>query len=75
MTGCNVRADSVWWEKATRDPIALFKFERHKDGSELIDKVQNLLHAYHTLGDRPALLGLVFWTKNFYPRSIVPSAE
>jgi hypothetical protein len=67
VMGGNVRADSVWWDKGTRDPVALFEFERHKDGSELVGKVQNLLHAYHSLQGRPALLGLVFWTKNFYP--------
>jgi hypothetical protein len=52
-----------------RAPVALFEFERHKGGSELVCKVQNLLLAYHSLEKRPALLALVFWTKNFYPLS------
>jgi hypothetical protein len=47
--------------------VALFEFERHKGGSELEDKVKNLLRAYHSLEGAPSLLCLVFWTKNFYP--------
>lgn len=69
IAGCSLRADSLWWDKETRAPVALFEFERHKGGSELIEKVQNLLFAYHSLENRPALLGLVFWTKKFYPLS------
>ena len=67
VAGHKVRADSVWWDRETRVPVALFEFERHKGGSELEDKVKNLLRAYHSLDGAPALLGLVFWTKNFYP--------
>ena len=67
VAGHKVRADSVWWDKETRAPVALFEFERHKGGSELVDKVQNLLRAHHSLKDKPKLLCLVFWTKNFYP--------
>ncbi len=67
VAGHKVRADSVWWDKATRQPVALFEFERHKGGTELEEKVKNLLRAYHSLDGSPALLCLVFWTKNFYP--------
>ena len=67
VTGYKLRADSVWWDKATRRPLALFEFERHKGGSELEEKVKNLLRAYHSLEGSPILLCLVFWTKNFYP--------
>ena len=67
VAGHQVRADSVWWERATRVPTALFEFERHKGGTELVDKVRNLLRAYHGLHGKPSLLCLVFWTKHFYP--------
>lgn len=67
VAGHKVRADSVWWDKASREPVALFEFERHKGGTELEDKVKNLLRAYHSLDRSPTLLCLVFWTKNFYP--------
>ncbi len=67
VAGYKVRADSVWWDKETRAPTALFEFERHKGGTELVDKVRNLLRAYHSLDGKPSLLCLVFWTKNFYP--------
>lgn len=63
-----VRADSVWWNKQTQAPVALFEFERYKGGNELTGKVQNLLRAYHSLREKPELLCLVFWTKNFYPQ-------
>ena len=61
----SIRADCVWWEKPTRQAQAALEFERHKGGSELADKVQNLLIAYHSL-NHPKLLGLLFWTKKFY---------
>lgn len=67
VAGYKVRADSVWWDKDTRYPVALFEFERHKGGTELQDKVKNLLRVYHSLGGSPQLLCVVFWTKNFYP--------
>lgn len=67
VAGHTVRADSVWWNKETRDPVAIFEFERHKGGDELVDKVRNLLRAYHRLERRPGMLVLVFWTKHFYP--------
>ncbi len=67
VAGHKVRADSVWWDKETRTPAALFEFERYKGGPELVDKVRNLLRAYHSLEGKPSLLCLVFWTKNFYP--------
>lgn len=69
VAGPKVRADSVWWDRDRRVPVAAFEFERHKGGDELKRKVRNLLRAYHGLGGRPSLLGLVFWTKNFYPLS------
>lgn len=62
-----VRADSVWWDKKSRKPVAVFEFERHKGGDELRQKVRNLLRAYHALRRQPELLCLIFWTKNFYP--------
>jgi hypothetical protein len=61
----SVRADCVWWDKSTGKAVAAMEFERHKGGSELADKVRNLVIACHAL-DRPRLLGLFFWTKNFY---------
>jgi len=67
LAGLEVRADSVWWNKTSRTPAAIFEFERHKGGNELVNKVQNLLRAYHRLEAEPVLLCLVFWTKNFYP--------
>ena len=67
VAGHSIRADSVWWDKQTRAPVALFEFERVKGGSELEDKVKNLLRAYHSLDAAPSLLCLVFWTTNFYP--------
>ncbi|MCH8045775.1 MAG: hypothetical protein IID44_18845 [Planctomycetes bacterium] len=62
----SVRADCVWWQKDSHDAVAAFEFERHKNGSELKEKVENLLIAYQRLGQQPRLLSLVFWTKHFY---------
>lgn len=62
-----VRADAVWWDKSTKNVVALFEFERYKGGNELRNKVQNLLLAYHHAKVPPHLLALIFWTKNFYP--------
>ena len=62
-----VRSDGIWWDKVTRQSVAVFEFERFKDGSELRSKVQNLLFAYHRLNRQPRLLALIYWTKNFYP--------
>lgn len=61
-----VRADAVWWDRASRQPVAVFEFERFKDGSELVAKVRNLMRAWHTADRSPSLLGLVFWRKHFY---------
>lgn len=66
VAGHHVRADTVWWDRSTRQPLAVFEFERLKDGSELVAKVRNLMRAWHATGGAPALLGLVFWQKNFY---------
>lgn len=66
VAGHLVRADAVWWDRTTRKPIAIFEFERLKDGSELVAKVRNLMRAWHATGRAPVLLGLVFWQKNFY---------
>lgn len=67
VAGHKVRADSVWWDRETRDVAAMFEFERYKGGDELRDKVRNLLLAYHRSKKTPLLLALVLWTKNFYP--------
>lgn len=67
VAGYQVRADAVWWDRNTREPVAIFEFERLKGGSELIDKVRNLMRAWHVAQRRPVLLSLVFWQKNFYP--------
>ena len=62
----NVRADCVWWNKDSKEAVAAFEFERHKNGAELKEKVENLLIAYQGLSQQPRLLSLVFWTKKFY---------
>lgn len=67
VAGPSVRADCVWWDPETRRVAAVFEFERHKDGTELIDKTRNLMRAWHVAGRTPPLLGLVLWTKNFFP--------
>ncbi len=67
VAGHKVRADSVWWDRETRDVVAMFEFERHKGKGELREKVRNLLLAYHSSGSTPRLLALIFWTENFYP--------
>ena len=67
VDGHRIRADSVWWDKQTRKAVALFEFERRKDGDELREKVKNLLRAHHAAGQTPQILGLVYWSKHFYP--------
>jgi hypothetical protein len=69
VAGHHVRADAVWWDPATRDPVAIFEFERLKDGAELIVKVRNLMRAWHATGRKPAALVLVFWQKAFFAGS------
>jgi hypothetical protein len=66
LAGGRVRADGVWWARDTRQPVALFEFERHKSGDELVSKTRNLMRAWHACQVHPNLLGLVFWTPNFY---------
>ncbi len=66
VAGHHVRADAVWWDRTSRAPVALFEFERHKDGSELVAKVRNLMRAWHATEQKPVILGLVFWAKRFY---------
>lgn len=69
VAGYQVRADAVWWDRSTHQPVAIFEFERLKGGSELIEKVRNLMLAWHACERHPMLLSLVFWQKNFYPGS------
>jgi hypothetical protein len=69
VAGNDVRADAIWWDRITRDPVALFEFERHKDGSELVEKVRNLMRGWHASRQKPTLLGLVFWQKTFFAGS------
>ena len=70
VAGPSVRADCVWWDAASRRVVAVFEFERHKDGSELVDKTRNLMRAWHVADGTPPLLGLVLWTKNFFPLDV-----
>jgi hypothetical protein len=69
VAGHHIRADGVWWDRNTREPAAIFEFERHKDGTELVAKVRNLMRAWHATSRKPRLLGLVFWAKRFYATS------
>lgn len=69
VVGHHIRADAVWWDRTTRDPAALFEFERLKDGSELVEKVHNLMRAWHATKRKPSLLGLVFWQKTLFAGS------
>jgi hypothetical protein len=69
VAGHQVRADAVWWDRASRDPVAVFEFERSKDGTELIAKARNLMRAWHATGRKPVVLGLVFWQKAFFAGS------
>lgn len=69
VVGHHVRADAVWWDRVTRDPVALFEFERLKDGTELVSKVRNLMRAWHATRRKPSVLGLVFWQKTFFAGS------
>lgn len=66
----SIRADTIWWEATTRKPIAVFEFERFKDGSELLSKCKNLLQCYVAYQRSPEVLGLCIWTKQFYPLDI-----
>lgn len=66
VAGPSIRADCVWWDAASRRVAAVFEFERHKDGSELSEKTRNLMRSWHVAGGSPQLLGLIFWTKNFF---------
>lgn len=65
VDGARIRADAVWWDTSTRAPAAIFEFERLKDGTELRTKIRNLMRAWHAARSHP-LLGLVFWSKNFF---------
>ncbi len=66
VAGPKVRADAVWWDRSTKAPAAVFEFERLKDGTELRAKVRNLMRAWHASRSKP-LLGLVYWSQNFFP--------
>lgn len=63
----DIRSDSVWFSRISRDPVVLIEFERF-DGSlrgeqKLDEKVCNLLDAAARWGGAPKLLVLSAWSK------------
>jgi len=68
----DVRADSVWFDRHTLDPVAAFEFERFDRGDEpkLREKVQNLaIASLATPGIQ--MTGLIYWVRSgSAPRSM-----
>lgn len=65
FTGVDVRSDSVWFGRESREPRLLLEFERYGgllDAGKLLGKVKNLLLAHHRWGETAELLVLAYWT-------------
>ena len=65
FVGVDVRSDSVWFNRESREPGLLLEFERYSgliDAAKLSGKVKNLLLAHHRWGETADLLMLAYWT-------------
>jgi hypothetical protein len=65
FVGLDVRSDSIWFDRALREPRLLLEFERYGgliDASKLLGKVKNLLLAHHRWAESAELLVLAYWT-------------
>jgi hypothetical protein len=63
--GVDVRSDSVWFDRESREPRLLLEFERYGgliDAGKLLGKVKNLLLAHHRWGETAESLVLTYWT-------------
>ena len=66
IAGDDIRSDSVWFDKKTKQPVAVIEFERY-DGSEngqkkLLEKAENLLESNKRWGGAPQILILSAWS-------------
>lgn len=65
FVGVDVRSDSVWFDRESREPRLLLEFERYGgliDAGKLSGKVKNLLLAHHRWAEAAELLVLAYWT-------------
>ena len=61
-----VRPDSIWFSKYNNKPVLICEFERYeknrKKDNKLKEKIQNLLIAYHQLGEDVPVILFVYWS-------------
>jgi hypothetical protein len=66
VPGDDIRSDSVWFDKQTRDPLVVVEFERYdgtgKGKKKLYEKTENLFEASERWGRVPHLLILSSWS-------------
>ncbi len=66
IAGDDIRSDSVWFNKETRQPVVVVEFERY-DGTEngrnkLLEKAENLLETNRRWHGVPQVLILAVWS-------------
>lgn len=61
-----VRPDSIWYSKEDNSPILICEFERYEKNRrkdlKIKEKIQNLLLAYHQLGENVPIILFVYWS-------------
>lgn len=61
-----VRPDSIWFSKEDNSPILICEFERYEKNNQkdlkIIEKIENLLVAYHQLGGNIPIILFVYWS-------------
>lgn len=67
VAGDDIRSDSVWFDKNTKQPVVVIEFERYdgtdKGRQKMGEKAENLLEANQRWGGLPQVLILASWTK------------
>lgn len=64
--GDDIRSDTLWFDRQTRQPVLIAEFERYSgvlDQIKLESKVSNLLLAHHRCTETAQWLVLAYWTK------------
>ncbi|MCG7584802.1 hypothetical protein [Photobacterium sp. OFAV2-7] len=65
--GNDIRSDSVWFDRQSRQPEVLVEFERYdgtvRDKQKIEHKLSNLMEAYHRWECKPTVLILSIWSQ------------
>lgn len=67
VAGDDIRSDSVWFDKTTRQPVVVIEFERYdgtdKGKQKIDEKADHLLETNQRWGGHPQVLILAVWSK------------